>query len=168
MKIKDISLIAVMTALQVGMTLGLPLISLTTLIIAALTLTMTQALMMSVLTACVTMILSGKILTALNIILLPAIVWVIKKYQQYRLVNCSKAKKRNKNFELGGISFILILGANILSEIAASVVIGGGMVYILSSLPIAFLGALLNAMIIAMIAISAHYRICKLYLKLNN
>ena len=167
MKPKELTLIGIVSALQIVISLSLPLISLTTLIIFTLTLTMQQGITMAIVTAIITSIINGKVVGLINILLLPLTVFIIKKYQEKKISGCSRGDKGKRNFELAFLSFFVILIGNLISEIVASFLINGGVAYIIASIPIVFLGAFINAIIIGTIAIVVHYRICKIYVKIG-
>ena len=167
MKTKNIAFIGGLSALQVAITIKVPLLSPLVLIILTLSLTKKQALTLAFISAILSSILSFKLVSVINLVLLPLICIGIKLYQEKRMSHCSKSNSRWTYIELGIVSFIFIFISNIISEISAMIIFSFPMEYLIISLPVAFAGAIINGTVIGVAGIPLKNRICKLLIKVT-
>ena len=166
-KTKNITLVALLSALQIVIMMYLPLISLFSLVVFTLALTKKQAIGLAVVSSLLACLISFKLVSLTNIILLPIICLIIKTYQEKRIIACSKGHTKKNAIELGLLSFVFIFLSNIISEFFAMVIFSYDFSYIIVSLPIALIGAIINAIIIGLFALAISIRLCKIMLKVN-
>ena len=162
MKTKNLALIGILGALQVAITIKIPLLSLLVLIVLTLSLTKKQALTLASISAILSLFISFKLVSIINLVLLPVICIGIKLYQEKRMLYCSKNNSLSNYIELGIISFIFIFISNIISEIFAMIIFSFSIEYLIISFPVALFGAIINGIIIGIVGIPLKNRICKI------
>lgn len=167
MKIKELALYSIFSALVISLYIILPPLYLLVFTIFVLSLTLKHALLFGVVTGVVTGMIDPKILAFSNIFWLPMIAFGIKMLEVYiyggKLSDgCLSQPRKLVGFRLGLITFSLIAIANIGSEIIASIVFDLGFIYVLTSLPLAIGLALASSVIIGFLGISLQKRISKI------
>lgn len=175
LSIKQISLIAVLAALVVGLNL-IPytsFVALSVFIILSLSLRKYEAMILGVVVGFLMWLTNMQILTALNIVLLPLIALFLKVfekfiYSRYLSEGClTRANKPINYLKLGFISFVLVLITNLISELIYAVVIADNFANFLGGLPFALGGAFLTGVSVSLIGIPLQMRLNKLYFLLN-
>lgn len=175
LSIKQISLIAVLAALVVGLNL-IPYVSLVALavfIVLSLSLRKYESIILGVVVGFVMWLTNMQIVTALNIIFLPLIALSLKLlekfiYGGYLSEGCLTSRAKPIAYvKLGLVSFVLILIPNLLSEVISALIVEGGFANFLGGLPFALGGAALSGLIVGLVGIPLQLRLNKLYLRLN-
>ncbi len=175
LSIKQISLIAVLAALVVGLNL-IPytsFVALSVFIILALSLRRYEAMILGLVVGFVMWLTNMQVLTALNIVFLPLIALSLKLLEKFiygrKLSDgcLTRANKPLTSVKLGLVSFILVLIPNIASELIYAGVIVNNFDNFLGGLPFAIGGALLTGLIVGLIGIPLQLRLNKAYFLLN-
>ncbi len=175
LSIKQISLIAVLAALVVGLNL-IPytsFVALSVFIILSLSLRKYEAMILGGVVGFVMWLTNMQLLTALNIVFLPLIALFLKLFEKfiyggYLSEGCLTSSTKPIHYvKLGLISFLLVLIPNLISEVIYASVIEGSFVNFLGGLPFALGGAALTGLVVGLIGIPLQMRLNKLYFLLK-
>lgn len=164
---KEITLIGLVSALQIVITLYFQMFSLLSLIVFVLALTKKQAIALTLVSSIINCLISFNIMTVANIGILLLICLMIKKYQEIRLFECTKSQTISNQIELGTFSFIIIFISNFILELLAMIIYDFPIEYLIISLPINLIGALINGLLIGIMALTLNNIICKLLLRIK-
>lgn len=172
MNIKQLSLVALLSAATLALNIVLPWIYLIFFILLILSLRLRESIMIGFIVGLLTFIISGKVLALTNIFWLPMIVVIFKSSEVFIYGNklsegCLSRPMKHIAFRLFLISMISITIANIGSEMISMWLFDLGWIYVLGSLPIALGGALANAILIGFIGLPVQQRFSKLLYQLN-
>lgn len=172
MNIKQLTLVALLSAATLAFNIALPWIYLIFFILLILSLKLRESIIIGFIVGLLTFIVSGKVLTLTNIFWLPMIVIIFKSSELFIYGNklsegCLSRPVKHIAFRLFLISLVSISIANIGSEIVSMWLFDSGWLYVLGSLPIAFGGALANALIIGFIGLPIQQRFSKLLYNLS-
>jgi hypothetical protein len=173
LNIKQIANIGILGGLVIALYLTLTPLYLFPFLITVLILKKWDALIFSLIVAFLTFFVSGRIETLSNLIWLPMMAITIKSNDLFlyggRLQDgCLSNPKMHHHIRLGLLTGGLILLANIGSEIIAMVTLDLGWEYLIASLPIALIGAMVNAILISFLGIYLQRRLSKILLRLQS
>jgi hypothetical protein len=172
MNIKQLTLIALLSAATLALNIALPWIYLIFFILLILSLRVRESIILGFIVGLLTFIISGKVLTLTNIFWLPMIVVFFKPNEVFIYGNklsegCLSRPMKHIALRLFLISLVSISIANIGSEVVSMWLFDSGWMYVFGSLPIALGGALINAIIIGFIGLPVQQRFSKLLYQLN-
>lgn len=147
---KEIALIGLLAAVYTALAFVVPVVSLFVFIVFSLSFKLAQTVSLGAVVAAIGWVSTGRVLSLLNIVMLPAIAFGIYEFKARCLSarsQCVSAATRKDKVNLGAITYVVVFAANVLSEVAASVVFGLGFAYVIASLPVAIIGAGVTALL---------------------
>jgi hypothetical protein len=166
MNTKSIALIALLSALTLVFNLLFPLLMVFMFILISMTVKLREAIVLGAVIGVLSYLITGQILALTNVVLLPLIAIVLFRLETFiygiPLNKGCHSNSISSRLKLGLVVFSIVLIANLLSESLAALMINGGIAYLIASFPVAFIGALFNAILIGLIGIYIQLRLQKI------
>jgi len=166
----SIAIIGVMASLSIVLSVYFPIGMLFVYLITVLVLRLKDSVTLGIVIGLVSYLLTSDLIALTNVFLLPMIAithYLFEPfiYGRHLSEGCHNEHSVASRIKLGSVAFISILIANIISEFAASIIYGGGLAYVVVSLPVSLIGAVINAILIGLLGILIQLRIQKVMIK---
>ena len=165
---KDISLVAVLSALIISISIMLPPLLFFVFAIIVMSIHKTQAYLIAFVVGVISYLITGQPMSTINIILLPMFVYLIdvtkpfyyrsKKHQE---LECSSTK-RISNVALGLTTGVIVLLLNTINEFAAFTIWQYTFEQFISSMPLAIGGAIVTGLLLGFVGVYLQQRFTKL------